>query len=142
MRINYSESKRAPVVVCFVKYADTFLLLKRSDKVLAYKNLWSSLAGFLDDEKSVEEKVFEELREELGIMKENVRRVVIGDTYTFRDETLGKEWIRHLCIAEVTSPEIRLDWEHTDFRWIHPDEADQFATVPGLARDLQSVRSL
>lgn len=109
---------------------------------MAYKNLWSSLAGFLDDEKSVEEKVLEELREELGVMKEHVRRVATGRTYTFVDDAIGKEWTRHLCLAEIASPEITLDWEHTDYRWIDPDEAEAFETVPGLARDLQSVRSL
>jgi len=51
MRVDYTNSKIAPVLICFIKHKDKFLLLKRSDKVLAYKNLWSVLAGFIDDEK-------------------------------------------------------------------------------------------
>ena len=49
-RIDYTHSSAAPVLICFVNYRDRFLLLKRSEKVSAYRGLWSVVAGFIDDE--------------------------------------------------------------------------------------------
>ena len=95
MKTDYTNAKRAPVLVCFVKSGDMYLLLKRSDKVLAYKNLWSSVAGFLDDSKTLEEKIAEELKEELGITPEKIISIKKGPVYVFTDDTLGREWERH-----------------------------------------------
>ena len=69
MSTDYTNAKTAPVLVCFIKYGDKFLLLKQSDKVLAYKNLWSCLAGFLDDAQPTGDKIAEEIKEELGLEK-------------------------------------------------------------------------
>ena len=62
--------------------------------------------------------------------------------YSFRDEKLGREWIRNLYLVELSTPEIKLDWEHTDYRWISPDEIDNFETTPGLTKDLKKVKLL
>jgi len=48
-RINYSCSDEAPVITIFVRYKDKILLLKRSDKVAAYKGKWNTIAGYLDE---------------------------------------------------------------------------------------------
>ncbi len=142
MKTDYTHTKRAPVVICFVKHKDKFLLLKRSDKVLAYKNLWSSLAGFLDDSKTVKEKALEEITEELGLKESDIIRIVEGPVYTFTDKGLEREWERHLVLAEISNPNITLDWEHTEFKWINPKDISQYETTPGLAADLEKVKNL
>ena len=65
-RIDYSNSKIAPVIKVFVKYSNKVLLLKRSDKVATYKNKWNTVAGYIDEIKPVKQKAMEELQEELG----------------------------------------------------------------------------
>ncbi len=142
MKIDYTHSKKAPVLVCFIKYSNKFLLLKRSDKVLAYKNLWSALAGFLDDSKTVKEKVIEEITEELGLKASDIIRIAEGPTYIFADKELGREWERHLVLAEIANPDITLDWEHRDFKWISPEDIAQYEVTPGLAADLEKVKNL
>lgn len=142
MRKDFTNSKTAPVLICFVKYKDKFLLLKRSDKVLAYKNLWSNLAGFLDDEKPIEDKITEEITEELGLQKQDIKQIAKGEVYTFNDVKLGRNWIRHLFVVEVSNPRIKLDFEHTDYKWISPEDAMSFETTPGFEQDLLKVKSL
>ena len=142
MRIDYTNSEIAPVLVCFVKYQDKFLLMKRSDKVLAYKNLWSSLAGFIDDEKSIEDKIIEEIIEELGLEKENIVRIAKGEIYTYKDAKIGRDWVRYLYVAEISTPNIKLDWEHTDYKWISPEEIKNYETTPGFAEDFAKVKSI
>jgi len=142
MRVDYTNAKTAPVLVCFVHYKDKFLLLKRSDKVLAYKNLWSTVAGFIDDKQSLEEKVVEEITEELGLKKDDIKTIKQGEVYTFKDKDIGRDWVRHLFLVEIASPKIKLDEEHTDYRWIVPEEIDGYHTTPGFAGDLEKIKKL
>ena len=91
-RINYSNSNKAPVLMCFVKYKDEILILKRSDKVRVYKNKWNGVGGYLDDDKTVKEKALEEINEELGINKKDVLNIKTGEPYELNDKDVKKTW--------------------------------------------------
>ena len=91
-RINYSNSKKAPVLTCFVKYHEEILLLKRSNKVRAYQGMWNSVAGYLDELIPLEEKVLIELKEELGITKDLIKEIKFGKSYEFKDIYKEFDW--------------------------------------------------
>ena len=138
-RIDYSDSQIAPVVNIVVYWNDTILLLKRSEKVNSYKGKWNTLGGYLDEIRPVQEKVFEELREELSIAHPDAE-ISFGESYEFHDESIGKIWI--VCPVLCTfaeKPEIRIDWEHTEYRWIHPEEIERFDAVPRLKEIFQRL---
>jgi 8-oxo-dGTP pyrophosphatase MutT (NUDIX family) len=139
-RIDYSKSDQAPVLTCFICWNGKILLLKRSDRVGNYRSLWNSVAGYIDEPVPLEKKIYEELREELGISEDMVCAIRIGNTYEFYDQGIDRTWIIVPCLATLqTEPTIRLDWEHTDFRWIAPEELSGFPIVPGLERSLGAV---
>ncbi|MCH7568695.1 MAG: NUDIX domain-containing protein [Nanoarchaeota archaeon] len=126
-RIDYHNSKRAPVLICFVKFNDEILILKRSENVMVYKGKWNGVGGFLDEDKSVEEKVLEELKEELDIDKEVVKEIKVRDSYELFDEEIDRTWIIFPVLAELSEkPEIKLDREHTEYKWIRPSEIEEF----------------
>jgi 8-oxo-dGTP diphosphatase len=132
-RIDYTVSDIALVLTCFVALDGKILILKRSDKVGTYRGMWNSVAGYIDEAVPLEEKIYEELREELGITAESVSGIVIGRTYEFHDEDLSKTWIIVPCLATLkTEPRIVLDWEHTDYRWIEPSSLKEYEIVPNL----------
>ena len=139
-RIDYSHSDRAPVLNCFVKFRDKVLLLKRSGQVRAYRGLWNSVGGYLDEFCSVEEKVREELREELGIGDDLIGKIKIGEAYEMTDGEIRKTWIIFPVLAELNrEPEIKLDWEHTEYRWIIPADMEKFDTIKNLGLALEKV---
>lgn len=139
-RIDYSHSDIAPVITIFVCYRDSVLLLKRSDKVLTYRGKWNTVAGYLDELKPIQEKIFQELSEELGITKRNIKTFRIGESYTFTDKTTNKTWIVYPAKVELTQKtDIILDWEHTEYRWIHPSEIDKYDTVPNAKVSLEQA---
>ncbi len=142
MTTDYTHARSAPVIIIFVKYRDKFLLVKRSEKMLTYQGLWSCLAGFVDDDKSMEEKVVFELEEELGLKKDDVKEIKAGDTYLFVDKDLDREWIRHLFLVEITNPNIKLSWEHSELVWATADEAKNYETTPGFGDDLTKILAL
>ncbi len=142
MTTDYTHARSAPVIVMFVKYRDKFLLVKRSEKMLTYQGLWSCLAGFVDDDKTIEEKVVFEIEEELGLKKEDIKEIKAGETYLFVDKELDREWIRHMYFVEITNPNIKLNWEHSELVWVSGEEAKNYQTTPGFVDDLNKILTM
>jgi len=132
-RIDYSKSKMAPVLSIFVKQGKDILLLKRSSKVGNYKEKWSTVNGYLDEIKPIEEKVFEELEEEIGITKSMISSIDIKELFKFKDENLDKVWLIYPVIVELKEKtKIKLDFEHTDFKWVRKEDIRNFDTIPNV----------
>lgn len=141
-RIDYHGSDEAPVITCFVECEGNLLLLKRSDRVGTYQGKWNSVAGYIDEIVPLREKILEELREELGIQEDDLLEIRIARPYRSFDGAIRKTWIIVPCLARLkVLPPISLDWEHTDYRWILPEEMKDYPTVPDLDRSLKKALS-
>jgi len=139
-RIDYSSSRQAPVVTVFIEYGGKILLLKRSRKVRTYKGKWNTVAGYLDEDKPLRRKVLEEVSEEIGLAKKDVRRVFFGKPFTFKDTEGNLTWhIFPALIQLKRKPRIRLDFEHTAYRWIDPKDIYKYKTVKDLPMSLSKV---
>ncbi|HID42394.1 MAG TPA: NUDIX domain-containing protein [Archaeoglobaceae archaeon] len=139
-RINYSKSDVAPVITVFLMYGDEVLLMKRSDRVRTYRGKWNTVAGYLDEIKPLEEKVLEEIKEETEIERNAIESIKNGTIYSFKDEKINKTWIIQPVLVRLRDkPDIKLDWEHTDFRWVRIEDIDRFDTVPNLKTSLNNV---
>ena len=138
-RIDYSKSDVAPVVTVFIRYNDKVLLLKRSDRVGTYPGRWNTVTGYIDEMKTIREKILEEIREEIGISHEDILSYDFGESYEFKDTGANKTWIVHPVLVELKDKPvvIRLDWEHTEYRWIKPEEIKKFDIVPRLDESLK-----
>jgi 8-oxo-dGTP pyrophosphatase MutT (NUDIX family) len=136
--IDYTHAKKAAVITIFIRRKNKILLLKRSNKVLTYKGKWNTVAGYLDELVPIKDKIIEELYEELSILKKDIEMISIGDYYEFYDTNIKRIWIIFPVLITLNkTPDIRLDWEHTDYRWINLDEIEQYDTVPNLNKSLQ-----
>lgn len=139
-RINYSFSKEAAVLICFLKYKDEILLLKRSQKVRDYKGKWHGIGGYYDQLKPLKEMVKKEIKEELGINLNDISSFKIAKTYKFKDKKINKIWIVHPVLVELKNrPKIKLDWEHIKYQWIKPEELKKFDFVPNLDKFLKML---
>lgn len=139
-RIDYSAAQRAAVVTCFVRFQGRILLLKRSERVGTYRGLWHTVAGYLDELKPLREKILEELEEELSLGRDLIGAIKIGEPFEFHDPALGKTWLVQPALAELNAePRLKLDWEHTEHRWIRPEEIRSYPTVPKLEESLSRV---
>jgi isopentenyldiphosphate isomerase len=141
-RIDYSTSDIAPVIGIFVKYGDEILLLKRSDKVRTYKGLWGMVAGYLDEAKPVMQKALEEIKEELGIIlnEQDILSVKIADPFEFKDNAANKTWLTCNILIELKKkPKIKLDWEHTEYKWVKLEDIKNFNKIPSFEQSLKRV---
>lgn len=139
-RINYSDSDVAPVITVFVRYNDEILLLKRGDKVRVYQRKWNTVAGYLDQVRPIREKILEELREEVEVELKEISSIQLGKPFRFKDRKIGKTWLIHPVLVILgRKPKIKLDWEHTEFKWIRPDDLKSFDLVPNLVKSFQNA---
>tara|TARA_Y100000310_G_scaffold331192_1_gene404321 strand:- start:702 stop:1310 length:609 start_codon:yes stop_codon:yes gene_type:complete len=142
-RINYHGVRKTPVVTIFIKFESEILLLQRSEKVAHYRGKWNTVAGHLDEVKTVWEKAAEELSEEVGITSSHIASVKMGVPFKYVDESIDKEWFIHPVLVELKDkPAIVLDWEHTQFVWITPGELSGYDIVPKVDVGLDHVLSL
>jgi len=141
-RIDYSESDAAAVIVIFVKFKDEILLMKRGEKVREHRGVWDAVAGYIDEIKPIRQKVLEEVKEEAGIDEENIFSIHIGEGCKSVEKKINKTWFVLPVLVELKSkPEIKLDWENTECRWVKREEIKNFDTPPNLVQMLDTFKS-
>ncbi len=131
-QIDYTDQAEAPVMNSIVKFGDKILLLKRSKKLKFYPDCWSGVSGFLDDSKSVEEKVKEELKEEIGIGGNDILSIKPGEMFERIDPDYNKKWLVHPVLVELKTDKIVLNWEAEDYHWVELNELKNFELIPGF----------
>lgn len=141
-QIDYTHARWAPVINCVVKFKDKILVVKRNQKLNFYPGYWNGVAGFLDDHKSLEEKVEEEIKEELNLSLKDIRRIRLGEIFDQEEPKYKKTWIVHPVLAEVKTDKIKLDWEAENYRWIKPNEAKKLKLLPGFGEVLKKLKLL
>ena len=73
-QIDYTNARWAPVINCVLKYGNKLLVVQRSKELNFYPGYWNGVSGFLDDQRSLSQKISDELNEELGIPKSKIRK--------------------------------------------------------------------
>ena len=120
------------VVTCFVEHRGRLLVLRRSQKVRTYPGRWAAVSGSIEGASALEQ-AFKEIAEETCLGPEDVELLSTGEPLKVVDEGLAVTWLVHPFLFRVGDPSrVRLDWEHSQSRWISPDELSQLNTVPRL----------
>jgi translation initiation factor 2B subunit (eIF-2B alpha/beta/delta family) len=81
-----------------------------------------------------------EIQEEVGLNSSQASFVRAGEALRAFDEQKDIVWIAHPFLFELHEQNLRLDWEHTESRWIEPDDLGSFETVPKLKEAFERVR--
>ena len=127
------------VVTSFLEHGGKILILQRSSKVGTYRRSWAGVSGYLETNDI--DQAYTEIAEETELYQKDLKLVKKGAPMEIIDRDLNRKWIVHPFLFHVKAPEkVKIDWEHTDARWIKPSELKKYDTVPGLARALARVK--
>ncbi len=121
------------VVTCLLENKGEILILRRSEEVGTYRELWGGVAGFVEEDEEPYEAALKEIKEEVGLEKEDLLSVKKEDAVKFTDLYGDKlyDWVVYPFLFHIKGRDkIQLDWEHTEFRWIKPSELKKYDTVP------------
>jgi len=128
------------VVTCFLERNGQIMILRRSERVGTYHGKWAGVSGYMEEGRRPLEQAWTEIKEETGLDGEDVELVREGRLLEVVDVELGRKWIVHPFRFRVLRPEkIGIDWEHTEAKWIAPEDIGQYETVPKLLETWQRV---
>ena len=113
------------------------LLIKRSKKS-SYPAYWQLVEGKMESGESPEETIKREVSEETKI---KVNKLKLKSVYHNEIEAKG---LKYLCFrvvfnATVTSNDIELSDEHTDFGWFNKESIDKLLLLPGTKEILDRI---
>jgi PncC family amidohydrolase len=127
------------VVTCFLEHGGRILILRRSGKVGTYRRSWAGVSGYIETNDI--DQAYTEISEETDIYKKDLKLMKKGEPMEVIDKDLNRKWIVHPFLFHVKAPDkVKIDWEHTEAKWIKPSELKKYDTVPGLARALARVK--
>ena len=128
------------VVTCFLERGGQIMLLRRSEHVSTYRGKWAGVSGYIEEGSSPSQQAWTEIEEEAGLDVDDVELVREGLPLEVEDSQLGRRWIVHPFRFRVLRPErIKIDWEHTEAKWIDPADICRCETVPNLREAWQRV---
>lgn len=137
-QVDFTDIRYCPVINCVVRHGRKILVVERSSGMRLYPNHWNGVSGFLDDKRSFDEKVQDEIGEELGLKKKDIRSIKMGKIFHQEAPKYKKTWIVHPVLVEVNTDQITLDWEAQQYRWLFPREARKLKLLPGFDQVLAS----
>lgn len=104
-------------------------MLKRSEKVNINRGLWCGVAGRIEKGMTPEETAFKEIQEETDLQKNQIE--LIGSVPPISiDIDTHNEAVVYPFLFRTDSPTIKLDWEHTEYKWVKLSMIESFETVP------------
>lgn len=131
--------KRARIVTSFLEHGGKILILKRSDSVRTYRGKWAGVSGSIEKDETPFQAAVREIREETGLGEGKIDLEKEGESFLVADDKLGSEWIIHPFLFKAKTGKVKIDWEHSEARWIKPGELARYDTVPKLAESLRKV---
>jgi 8-oxo-dGTP diphosphatase len=139
---SYNSGKiRNNIVTAFIEYDGKVLLLRRSQRVKTMKGKWAGVSGYIEANERPLIRALKEIEEETGLTNKNVQVLREGRPLEAADDTRSDiiVWVVHPFCFRTNNNVVNLDWEHDQYKWINPDEIENFDTVPRLKEALDRV---
>ena len=138
-QVDYTHAQWAPVINCVLKYKNKLLVVQRSKELNFYPGYWNGVSGFLDDRRSLNQKVLDELKKELGIAKTIIKKIQLGEIFDQEEPKYKKTWIVHPILVEVKTDKVKLDWEARNYKWLTLQEVKKLKVLPGFDEVLRRL---
>jgi 8-oxo-dGTP pyrophosphatase MutT (NUDIX family) len=131
-QVDYTHIRYAPVLNAVVVCRGKVLLLQRSSGMRNNPNHWCGISGYLDDDRSVEDKARQEMLEEVGLTTDRISSMQRGTVLLQEAPDLGKSWLVVPVLVRVRDRRYRLDWESQAAGWFTMAEAMALPLLPGF----------
>ncbi|NTW22179.1 NUDIX domain-containing protein [Candidatus Falkowbacteria bacterium] len=113
------------------------LLLKRSDEKDFSPGIWEYVTGRLHQFEEPEVGLRREVMEETGADIEIIKPISIF--HIFRGERIAEnELVGIMYWCKTNTDDIRISEEHSDWRWVTPEEAREMVTKQSMLEDIEA----
>ncbi len=127
------------IVTSFLLNADKFLILKRSQNVKSMKGLWAGISGIIEGLEEPLQRAKTEVFEEIGLTEDGLVLLKTAPQMQISSQYANHEWTVFPFLFSVKEPNIKLNWENSEYKWIYSNEISEYQTVPSLDKVLASL---
>ena len=132
--------RKTRIVTSFLNNNNKILILKRSQQVRSMKGLWSGVSGIIENNEIPVKRAKIEIFEEVGIKEQDIELIKSGNEISVESpQYKNHQWIIFPFLFQTEISDIKLNWENSEFRWIHVNELKEFDTVPSLEKILLTL---
>lgn len=108
-----------------VRFKDKYLLLKKAEDIVAENvGKWECPGGRIDKDEDPEKAVLREIKEETGLKCEIIRELPFLHKRNKKYESLC-----HVYLVQALSNKIKLSSEHSEYKWVRPEEVKNMPLV-------------
>ena len=128
------------IVTSFIQDEQKLLILRRSNKVKTMKGLWAGISGIIEKNEAPLTRAKIEIYEETGISEDKIRLIKNAAKLRIHSPQYeNHEWEIFPFLFEAKNPDIKLNWENSEYTWVMRDELKNYNTVPSLEKVLQNL---
>lgn len=128
------------IVTSFIQDDGKLLILRRSDKVKTMKGLWAGISGIIEKNEHPLTRAKIEIYEETGITEDGIKFIKAAERLRVNSPQYeNHEWEIFPFLFEAKNPNIKLNWENSEYIWITVDQLKNYNTVPSLEKVLQNL---
>ncbi|MBI4257761.1 MAG: NUDIX domain-containing protein [Thaumarchaeota archaeon] len=130
--------RRFRAVSCVLMFEGKILMLKRGTNVRTNPGLWSVVAGEIDAGEKPVDTAYREIGEELGWARSNVELLREGSPFEVNPKP-GSVTSVYTFLFLASRGDVKLNEEHTEYRWASVGETSALDTVPKFDEVLRSL---
>ena len=128
------------IVTSFIQDEQKLLILRRSNQVKTMKGLWAGISGIIEKNELPLTRAKIEIYEETGISEDKIRLIKNAAKLRIHSPQYeNHEWEIFPFLFEAKNPDIKLNWENSEYIWITINELKNYNTVPSLEKVLQNL---
>jgi len=128
------------IVTSFIQDEQKLLILRRSNQVKTMKGLWAGISGIIEKNEPPLTRAKIEIYEETGISEDKIRLIKnAAKLRIYSPQYENHEWEIFPFLFEAKNPDIKLNWENSEYTWITINELKNYNTVPSLEKVLQNL---
>jgi len=103
------------------------------------KGLWAGISGIIEGNEEPLQRAKTEMFEETGITEDCLVLFKIAPQMQISSQYANHEWTVFPFLFSVKEPNIKLNWENSEYKWIYSNEISKYQTVPSLDKVLASL---
>ncbi len=128
--MSYTKNNKLHIVsvVAVIRNQEgKYLVLKRSEREIAYPGMYTFPGGKVEDNDTVEETLIKEAREEANL-ELRPGKILLKDKSFIRPDEQTVKVFSYLCEAEDIS-KIRISEDFTDYKWVTLEDLKSISHV-------------
>lgn len=104
------------------------------------KGLWGAVSGIIERKEEPLQRAKIEIFEEVGIGENQIKLLKTAkELHVSSQKYLNHQWTIFPFLFYTDEPNIKLNWENSEYRWIDKNEVSKYQTVPSLDKVLDRL---